>query len=51
MYDHPPPKKIIRRRENMFGVNMVLAENHQMQTWPYKSICYLLFEGVMMVLC
>ena len=26
---------------------MVLAEYHQTQTWLYKYICYLLFEGVL----
>ena len=24
---------VLRRRENMVGVNMVLAEYHQIQTW------------------
>ena len=28
---------------------MVLAEYHQIQTWLYTYICYLLFEGVLML--
>ena len=42
---------IARRRENMVGVSMVLAEYHQIKHGYYEYMCYLLFEGVSMAFC
>ena len=46
-----PPARLIRRRENMVGVNMVLAELAKFEHGLYKSCGIVCVEGIMLQPC